>query len=77
MDTFNNLLVSRNKNKQSIQVVKIIRSETLGRSIAMALVANGHAMTGETIYVPMPDGSHKATIGSMVFYDPEGARLHV
>ena len=52
-------------------------SETLGRSIAMALVANGHAMTGETIYVPMPDGSHKATIGSMVFYDLEGARLHV
>lgn len=52
-------------------------SETLGRSIAMALLSNGHAMTGETIFVPMPDGTHKAKVTSMVFYDPEGARLHV
>lgn len=52
-------------------------SETLGRSIALALVAGGHAMTGQTIFVPMPGRTHAATIGPMVFHDPEGARLHV
>ena len=52
-------------------------SETLGRSIALALVAGGHAMTGQKIFVPMPGRTHAATIGPMVFHDPEGARLHV
>ncbi len=52
-------------------------SDTLGRSIALALVAGGHNMMGQKIYVPMPDKTHVATVRSMTFYDAEGARLHV
>ena len=52
-------------------------SATLGRSIALALVAGGQARKGETLYVPMPDRTHKAVVSAMVFVDPEGARLHV
>ncbi len=52
-------------------------SETLGRSIAMALVAGGHAMMGETLSIPMPGVMQKAKVTSMVFYDPEGACLNV
>lgn len=52
-------------------------SETLGRSIAMALVAGGHDMMGGTLYIPMPGKTHAAKVSSTVFYDPEGARLHV
>jgi sarcosine oxidase subunit alpha len=52
-------------------------SETLGRSIAMALVAGGHDMTGDTLYIPMPGRTHSAKVSGVVFYDPEGARLHV
>jgi len=52
-------------------------SETLGRSIAMALVSGGKARMGETLYMPMPDGSvHEATASGMVFYDPEGKKLN-
>ena len=32
-------------------------SENCGRSIALALVAGGRARMGETLYVPMPDGT--------------------
>jgi sarcosine oxidase subunit alpha len=52
-------------------------SETLGRSIAMALVAGGHDMTGNTLHIPMPGKTHTAKVSGLVFYDPEGARLHV
>lgn len=52
-------------------------SETLGRSIAMALVAGGHKMTGKTLHIPMPDRTHTAKVSGVVFYDAEGARLHV
>jgi sarcosine oxidase subunit alpha len=52
-------------------------SEALGRSIAMALVSGGKDRVGETLYMPMPDGSvHEATVSGMVFYDPEGTRLN-
>ena len=30
---------------------------------------------GRTIHVPMPDVTHQAVIGGMVFVDPEGKRL--
>lgn len=52
-------------------------SETLGRSIALALVAGGHGMMGEKIAIPMPGKTHLATVSSMTFFDAEGARLHV
>jgi sarcosine oxidase subunit alpha len=52
-------------------------SETLGHSIALALVKGGHARHGETIYAPLSDGRLvKATIGPTVFYDVNGARQH-
>ncbi len=52
-------------------------SETLGRSIAMALVAGGQEMMGETLYIPMVGKTHTAKVSGTVFYDPEGVQLHV
>jgi sarcosine oxidase, subunit alpha len=52
-------------------------SAALGRSIALALVAGGQGKMGETLHIPMPDKTHSARVSTMVFYDPEGARLHV
>ncbi len=50
-------------------------SETLGRSIAMAMVAGGHDRMGESLHIPVPGKTHTAKVSDMVFYDPEGARL--
>ena len=51
-------------------------SEALGRSIAMAVVADGRDRDGQTLHVPMPDGTLKArVVKSTVFYDPENTRL--
>ena len=52
-------------------------SATLGRSIALALVAGGQGRMGETLYVPMPGRTHKAVVSQMVFFDAQGARLNV
>jgi len=52
-------------------------SPTLKRSIAMAVVRSGHARKGQKIYAALADGRNvAATVGSTVFYDPEGKRLH-
>jgi sarcosine oxidase, subunit alpha len=51
-------------------------SESLGRSIALALVAGGQGKMGETLHVPMPGKTHSAKVSGMVFYDPEGVRLN-
>jgi sarcosine oxidase, subunit alpha len=51
-------------------------STALGRSIAMALVADGQQRMDEILYIPMPDRTHRAKVSGMVFYDPEGTRLH-
>ncbi|MGI9351417.1 MAG: sarcosine oxidase subunit alpha [Rhizobiaceae bacterium] len=51
-------------------------SECLGKSIAMALVENGHNRMGEIVYIPMPDEIIKAEICSPVFYDSEGGRVN-
>jgi sarcosine oxidase, subunit alpha len=50
-------------------------SETLGRSIAMAVIEGGKTRQGQTIHVPVLDRVHAATIGGTVFVDPEGKRL--
>lgn len=52
-------------------------SATLGRSIALALVASGQERMGDTLHIPMPGQTHTAKVGAMVFYDPEGMRLNV
>ena len=51
-------------------------SVAMGRSIAMALVEGGQGRMGKTLHIPMPGKTHVATVSDMVFYDPEGARLH-
>ena len=51
-------------------------SETLQRSIALALVAGGRARIGSTLYVPMPDRVIPVTVTQPVFHDSEGTRLH-
>jgi sarcosine oxidase subunit alpha len=52
-------------------------SPTLQRSIAMAVVRSGHARKGQKIYAALADGRNvAASVGSTVFYDPEGKRLH-
>ena len=53
-------------------------SPTLKRSIAMALVRNGHQRMGQKVQLPLVDGRVvSATVASPVFYDPEGKRHHV
>lgn len=52
-------------------------SAALGRSIAMALVVDGHERMGQTLFIPMPGTTFSAKVGGMQFFDPEGARLNV
>jgi len=53
-------------------------SPTLKRSIAMALVRSGQQRSGQQVQIPLADGrTVRATVGTTVFYDPEGKRHHV
>ncbi len=51
-------------------------SETLGRSIAMAVIEGGRALTGNTVHVPMPEQTYAAVVSATVFLDPENKRLN-
>ena len=51
-------------------------SQNCGRSIALALVAGGRDRMGQTLYVPMPDGTIEVEVTGTVFYDKEGERLN-
>lgn len=51
-------------------------SENLGHSIAFALVADGRARMGETLYIPLADKTIAVEVTDMVFLDKEGARLN-
>ena len=51
-------------------------SASLGRSIAMALVAGGHERMGETLHIPMPGTTYRAVVTGTIFFDPEGSRLN-
>jgi sarcosine oxidase subunit alpha len=55
-------------------VTSSYRSPILGRTIALAMIAGGRELTGETVYAPMPEGTIAAVVGAPVFYDPEGSR---
>jgi sarcosine oxidase subunit alpha len=50
-------------------------SVALGRSIALAVIEGGNARMGETVHIPMPDGTLRAEITGTVFLDPENTRL--
>jgi sarcosine oxidase, subunit alpha len=52
-------------------------SPTLGRSIALALVAGGRARLGETLYVRLDAGEVAVQVSSTIFHDPKGERLNV
>lgn len=51
-------------------------SQNLGRSIALALLENGRARMGETLYVPMARETVAVEVSGMAFYDPRGERLN-
>jgi sarcosine oxidase subunit alpha len=51
-------------------------SENCGRSIALALVAGGRDMMGQTIYIPMRNRVIEAEICGTVFFDEKGERLN-
>jgi sarcosine oxidase subunit alpha len=57
-------------------VTSSYRSATLGRSIALALVAAGRSRLGARLNVPMPGGAVPVTVTAPIFYDKPGARLH-
>ena len=50
-------------------------SPTLGRSFALAIVADGRAKIGTVLYATTPTGTAPMTLVEPVFYDKEGARL--
>jgi sarcosine oxidase subunit alpha len=52
-------------------------SSTLGRSIALAMIADARQRMGETLYAAMPEGSIAIEVVSPVFADPKGERVHV
>ena len=58
-------------------VTSFCYSPTLGRAIALALVADGRARLGQTAHIvsPLAGLSLEAEIVQPVFYDPEGRRL--
>lgn len=49
---------------------------TLGRSIALAMLADGRARRGDTLYVQRAGGSMAVRVTDPVFLDPEGVRLN-
>jgi len=51
-------------------------SENCGRGIALALVVDGRARMGETLYVPMPGGTVQVEVTGTVFFDEKGERLN-
>ncbi|MFY8156009.1 MAG: glycine cleavage T C-terminal barrel domain-containing protein, partial [Rhabdaerophilum sp.] len=57
-------------------VTSSYESPALGRSIALALVADGRRRMGETLYVPMPGGAVAVKIVAPVFVDPKGDRIN-
>ncbi len=51
-------------------------SDTLGRSIALAVVEGGQSRMGETLNIPMPGRTIRAKVCNSVFYDVDGGRLN-
>ena len=58
-------------------VTSSYQSAAARRPIALALIEGGHSRTGETVFVPMPEGVIEAKVTGTVFYDPDGERLKV
>ncbi len=58
-------------------VTSSYRSETLQRSIALGLVAGGRSRIGARLYASAAGGAVPALVAAPVFFDRQGARLHV
>jgi sarcosine oxidase, subunit alpha len=56
-------------------VTSSYESPALGRSIAMALLKDGRAKHGETVFVTTKEGFTAAVVGKPVFFDEEGKRV--
>ena len=52
-------------------------SPTLGRSFALALVADGRARLGETLFATTLEAARPVRLVEPVFYDKEGRRLEL
>jgi sarcosine oxidase, subunit alpha len=55
-------------------VTSSYRSPTLGRTFSLAMVGDGRALHGRTVFAPLPDRTIAAVVTEPVFYDPRGAR---
>ncbi|QUH00678.1 (2Fe-2S)-binding protein [Saccharopolyspora erythraea] len=55
-------------------VTSSYRSAALGRTFALALVADGRRRVGEVVHAPVGDRTIAAVVTRPVFYDEEGAR---
>ena len=51
-------------------------SSNCERSIALALVAGGRALTGHRLHVTTPAGFASVRVSEPIFFDPEGERVH-
>jgi sarcosine oxidase subunit alpha len=56
-------------------VTSAYHSPAAGRTIALALLANGRARKGETLYIPMERGAVAVAVADPIFYDVKGERL--
>jgi sarcosine oxidase subunit alpha len=57
-------------------VTSSYHSANCGRSIALALVEGGRALSGETLHVTTPTGFTNVTVREPVFFDAEGGRIN-
>jgi sarcosine oxidase subunit alpha len=55
-------------------VTSSYRSPTLGRTFALAMLEDGRALHGRTVFAPLPDVTITAAVTEPIFYDPDGAR---
>ncbi len=58
-------------------VTSAYRSPTLRHSIALAMVEAGRSRRGQRVFIATERGAIAAKVSEAVFYDKEGARLHV
>jgi sarcosine oxidase subunit alpha len=68
--------VSRPAVRALGHVTSSYMSATLGRGIALAMIASGRERLGQRLFVPMPGRAVEVEAVEPVFYDPEGVRVH-
>jgi sarcosine oxidase subunit alpha len=67
---------SRSRARPLGHVTSSYHSATLGRSIALAMIAGGRARHGQSLYVPTLDREIPVQVVAPVFYDGAGERLN-